>query len=195
MTTGTATSTDAMQVLSDACRSLVASGPVRDYEVTRYPADSRVLIDAARLVLATKPTEQIRRLRRRYLDRWHLTTAAEDGRDYLHLFRGNDPDIPHDHPWPSRSLVLDGGLIEYWWTDGRRSHREAERHRTELGPGMVVDRPALHTHRLVLTDPEQPVITLFATEPKVRNWGFWDGSPPVFVPWPEWYARHEQGPR
>ena len=48
-----------------------------------------------------------------YLDRYHVVEAPT-GQVRLHHWRtGDDQRAPHDHPWASTTLVLEGRLVEY----------------------------------------------------------------------------------
>lgn len=111
-----------------------------------------------------------------YMRRWWLQrTLADDqhGQDglYVHLFENNDPEGFHNHPWPSASLLLDGGPIF-----------EDTRHGTAVIENRsIVLRPASHRHRIrlrpgpVLHDgsiSRIPAMTLFRTGKRVQRWGF-----------------------
>jgi hypothetical protein len=99
-----------------------------------------------------------------YLQRWHLVPRNRLLNVYLHRFTGSDDDRAlHDHPWPSMSLLLRGGMTEHFRTPG------GERWRT-LPWLRPVFRRAEFAHRLALR--HGPAWTLFITGPKVREWGF-----------------------
>jgi hypothetical protein len=141
-------------------------------------------------VIASRPRDQvIERHGSPYMERWYLARKAmvpsnapvgrfddpgalipsELENLYLHRFlRGDDEDL-HDHPWPWATLIVRGG---YWEQlgDDRRAWRDA---------GDVLLRAAAQRHANF--DVEPGTITLFATMPKERDWGFHkhDG----FVPW------------
>lgn len=105
-----------------------------------------------------------------YLRRWYIDRAGApgEGNVYLHetVRSDKDPDA-HDHPWDNLSIVLRGVLgEEVEHADGRRTLHE--RH-----PGEVIVRQAGERHRLIVTG--RP-LTLFATGPKMREWGFWEGD-------------------
>jgi len=100
-----------------------------------------------------------------YLRRWWIIPRNDYCNIYLHEFTGGDDDRAlHDHPWPSTSFILDGSYIEH--TPEGTFLRQA---------GDVISREADALHRIELP-PEygkpHPVISLFITGPKVREWGF-----------------------
>ena len=99
-----------------------------------------------------------------YLRRWFITPRSEDGSHgavYLHNVRGpDDGRANHDHPWPSLSIVLSGGMREY--LTGQDP--------VDLKAGDVVYRSATLTHRL--DEPEPDTWTMFNTSATVRQWGF-----------------------
>ena len=122
---------------------------------------------AETLMTRTPASVDIRRTNGVYLRRWALCGADKHGAGklYLHQLLDDDDDAPHDHPWKSRSLVLKGRLLETVYDRTGRFVRRA-RHDT----GAVVTRAAVHTHRLERVDGA--ALTLFATDRKVREWGF-----------------------
>ncbi len=101
-----------------------------------------------------------------YLHRWYLirNSKREDGAGgnlYLHKFLRDDYDRAlHDHPWQSVSIILSGEYDEV--TESKTFRRKV---------GDIVFREAEQPHRICLIDGK-PVYTLFATGPKVREWGF-----------------------
>ncbi len=132
-----------------------------------------------------------------YMRRWHLTPRNPFFQVYLHHFTRSDDDRAlHDHPWPSLSILLDGGLIEWRFM---RPHLKAEAgyQRIPFYEGDVVYRPAALAHRIELCagfynsvdagvekewfGPAVPAMTLFITGPKIRPWGF--HCPGGWVPW------------
>lgn len=105
-----------------------------------------------------------------YLYRWYAIPKNRFFNIYLHLFVGDDDDrAPHDHPWPSLSIALQGTMLE---------HMDGEEIRI-IKKGDIIFRSATHRHRQTMVSNE--AITLFITGPKYRKWGFWpDGK---FVYW------------
>ncbi len=102
-----------------------------------------------------------------YLRRWWLIPRNEECNLYLHQFcRSDDDRALHDHPWASRSLMLEGRYIEHVQEGPPRLFAE----------GQEIYRSATMAHRVELLrnmhGEEMPVWTLFATGPKVREWGF-----------------------
>ena len=147
-----------------------------------------VIADARAITLSTMPDQHIRIEGRPYLLRWFLDIpGSEANKIYLHRFASNDPDDPHDHPWPSAGLLLEGELTEHWWETGPRSfNTPGDEH--VLQPGDIAIRGANHAHWLERTgisreaEPRQSPLTLFVTLDKEREWGFWVKNE-GFVPW------------
>lgn len=97
-----------------------------------------------------------------YMRRWFIVPRNPFSNVYLHeILRSDDDRALHDHPWPSRSLVIRGGYFEHL-PGGVRVWRPA---------GWVGTRTAEQPHRLEIPEGERAV-TLFFTGPKEREWGF-----------------------
>lgn len=95
-----------------------------------------------------------------YIRRWWILPRNPYCNVYLHEMLGSDEDRAlHDHPWPNSSTLLKGSFIEH--TVNGSYIREA---------GDVVQRQADMLHRLELVGNR--ALSLFATGPKVREWGF-----------------------
>jgi hypothetical protein len=100
-----------------------------------------------------------------YLRRWYLVRRKEDLNVYLHQFmRSDDPRAPHDHPWTSLSVMLEGQAREIV---GRRGTLVRE-----ITAGDIVLRGPNLAHRIELIEG-RPAWTLLITGPAVRSWGFW----------------------
>ena len=108
-----------------------------------------------------------------YLRRWWLTRRLRpdgkaEGGLYVHVFEGDDPASLHNHPWPSASLMVSGGVVEH-------SHQG----RQEIGPGTLCIRPARFRHRLVLNRDDRGTriraLSVIATGERCQRWGFEDG--------------------
>jgi mannose-6-phosphate isomerase-like protein (cupin superfamily) len=111
-----------------------------------------------------------------YLRRWYLIPHNRWMNLYLHQFlRSDDDRALHDHPWDNTSLILQGRYIEH--TPTGQVLRQ---------PGDCITRAANALHRIELIG-DQPVITLFATGPKVREWGF--DCPGGWVHWKDFDQR------
>ena len=107
-----------------------------------------------------------------YLLRWWIIPRNGLYNLYLHEIRKSDDDSAmHDHPWENTSLVISGGYLEH--TPEGVFERKA---------GDIVHRKPTDLHRLEVR-PGETAITLFATGPKVRDWGF--ECPKGWVPWQE----------
>lgn len=106
-----------------------------------------------------------------YLERWHLIPRNRFLNIYLHKFSGSDDDRAlHDHPWVSVSFLLKGTLTEVMPHPlaGHDSRHCVSRVIRRFVP---VFRRSVDAHRLVVDDG--PVLTLFITGPRIRQWGFW----------------------
>lgn len=111
-----------------------------------------------------------------YLRRWWIVPRNPGCNVYLHEFSGSDDDrAMHDHPWDNTSYILSGRYIEHTPEGGFL--REA---------GDIVQRRAVALHRIEVFADEPPVISLFITGPKVREWGF--ACPQGWVHWQDFCA-------
>lgn len=96
-----------------------------------------------------------------YLRRWWIIPRNRLFNLYLHEINKSDDDRAlHDHPWENTSLIIRGGYVEI--TPEGTFQRRA---------GDTIHREAEALHRLVVPDNAQ-TLTLFATGPIVREWGF-----------------------
>lgn len=108
-----------------------------------------------------------------YLRRWWIIPRNEGCNIYLHQINHSDDDRAlHDHPWANTSYILSGSYIEH--TPDGVFTRSA---------GDIVERDATDLHRLEVIEGAPPVVSLFITGPKVRDWGF--QCPQGWVPWQE----------
>ena len=125
------------------------------------------------------PDETIYAAGEPYLLRWHLIPRqAGAGNIYLHVFLLSDQDRDlHDHPWDSRSVILSGSYREHTSNSA-----------TTFGAGNVIKRSAEDAHRIEVL--EGPVITLFVTGVKLREWGF--HTPRGWVGWRKYHGLPEQ---
>ena len=98
---------------------------------------------------------------------------------YLHRFANGDDEAPHCHPWGNATLLLTG---EYYEDEFDQSGALVGARRR--GPGDVVIRPASVVHRIHAVQPG--TVSLFATLPKERDWGFYTEA--GFVPWRRFHA-------
>lgn len=95
-----------------------------------------------------------------YMRRWWLWPRNRFFNAYLHkLGSSDDARAYHDHPWFNVSIILKGSYREHFH-DGTSKVRRA---------GHIVFRSALTLHRLEIIEP---VLSLFITGPRVREWGF-----------------------
>lgn len=120
-----------------------------------------------------------------YMKRWWVIPRNDFANVYLHAMTGDDDDRAlHDHPWPSTSVILDGGYIEYT-PDGQFLRQ----------PGDVVSRAADSLHRVqllrdILGSPV-PSVSLFLTGAVEREWGF--ACPQGWRHWREFVDDHDSG--
>ncbi len=134
----------------------------------------RALLRRAGAIMARRsPDYVIGGHERPYLERWWVIPRNRFLNLYLHRFvRSDDDRALHDHPWVNASLLLDGRYLE--WLPA-----EEGLHRVEVrSAGDVVCRGAAASHRVELVARNAagdltPVITLFCTGPRLREWGFW----------------------
>lgn len=108
-----------------------------------------------------------------YLQRWHLGKYGTGPNAYIHRFTGDDADgALHDHPYDNVSVVLLGCYMEHLHCNplnvvgGRYATYSLIRRE-----GEVVQRGADVAHRLSMVDAD-PVISLFFTGTRFREWGF-----------------------
>lgn len=103
---------------------------------------------------------------------------------YLHRFWSSDHDVPHDHPWRSATVVLDGGYLEHIPIDPRRQHGPCRVFKRTAGDIVLRPRPR-RAHRVEIVSA--PATTLFLTGPRMREWGFYQST--GWVPWREFLDR------
>ena len=123
--------------------------PIKGYGAYEEDQPIAVLMNAARRVLATPCDEPIYRNNKVYLERWHLCGQRDAAsRAYLHRFREDDDDVPHDHPRDNVALNLAGRSTEEWWPDGDHYARGLPGTTQAITDGTIITRPAAHTHRI-----------------------------------------------
>lgn len=93
-----------------------------------------------------------------YMERWYLIPRNRLFNIYAHRFIGSDAPTPHDHPWFSLGLILDGDYLEH--TPKGTTHKRT---------GNISIRSPSYLHWIEI---DQPVHTLFITGPNLFNWGF-----------------------
>lgn len=114
-----------------------------------------------------------------YLYRWHVAPRNDTANVYLHLQVADDPERPlHDHPWDNTSVILAGGYVERLQRNPAKDSRLLTLRRE---PGDVIHRKAEEAHRLFLPVGRTYTLTLFATGPHRRAWGFWLQDPTRWV--------------
>lgn len=106
-----------------------------------------------------------------YIRRWWIIPRNDSMNLYLHLTQRSDDDRAlHDHPWPNTNFVLEGG---YWeiMPEPDGTGADGPFRRVWRAPGDIVTREATDAHRLEIPEGGR-CISLFATGPTVREWGF-----------------------
>lgn len=123
---------------------------------------------------------------RRYLDRYYIWRREGRGGLMLHRFWDSDSDVPHDHPWRNRSMLLVGSYEEHVYVP-QPGHPPMEVGVFLSAPFTLTPwRRAERIHRVVVPLFERPVWTLFWYGRRERRWGFWhdDGTFEPFVEGP-----------
>ncbi|WP_081630737.1 hypothetical protein [Thioalkalivibrio sp. ALE16] len=115
-----------------------------------------------------------------YLRRWYVIPKNRLFNVYLHaVIKSDDDRALHDHPWlGNMSWVLSGCYREHMPNGSRL-----------LEGGSRVFRGARSPHRLEVV--ASPVLSLFITGPKVREWGF--HCPNGWRHWKEFTAPDDSG--
>ena len=149
----------------------------------------RALLSRVRNVMARREPDFI--IGDNYLRRWWLIPKNRWLNVYLHEFRASDDDRAlHDHPWASCSIILRGEYFEHLPADPNNPAGPTVPHIRIAGDINV--RRANQPHRIELPRyPHQPVITLFLTGPRVREWGFW--CPKGWKHWRRFTAPSDSG--
>lgn len=126
-----------------------------------------------------------------YMRRWWIIPRNKIFNIYLHHMRHDDDDrAPHDHPWWSLSLCLDGHIEEHeliqedqdfaeWLGPVLGQNMPQEFRINHIRKGDWKWRGKEYAHFLKL--PEGDAWTLFITGPKIRKWGF--HCPKGWLPW------------
>lgn len=96
-----------------------------------------------------------------------------EGRNvYIHRFlRSDDDRALHDHPWPWRTIVLEGEYLEHRPADPNDPSGPTVTHHHRAGD-IGTRRSGTEAHRVELIDGK-PALTLFVTGRREREWGFW----------------------
>lgn len=151
----------------------------------------RLLLACIRVMEGRQPDMRIGGSEHPYMLRWWLFPRNRWFNIYLHDFRRDDEDRAlHDHPWPSLSILLRGGLTETYAPIPALAAEPAHHVTRTLAPGAVVWRGPRFAHRLALPlDADlnpSPAITLFIVGPRLREWGFWCPKASPAGGWREW---------
>lgn len=115
-----------------------------------------------------------------YMRRWWIIPRNKIFNIYLHHMRHDDDDrAPHDHPWWSLSLCLDGYIQEMELLPKIFEESEQRFRQNHIRKGDWKWRGKEYAHFLKL--PEGDAWTLFITGPKICKWGF--HCPKGWLPW------------
>lgn len=115
-----------------------------------------------------------------YMRRWWIIPRNKIFNIYLHHMRHDDDDrAPHDHPWWSLSLCLDGYIQEMELLPRAYESSPQQFRQNHIRKGDWKWRGKEYAHFLKL--PEGDAWTLFITGPKIRKWGF--HCPKGWLPW------------
>ena len=127
---------------------------------------------AAHTLMERSPDEVISQDGTPYMRRWYVRPrpSKEVACTFVHAISNRRPDTPHSHPWDSASIVLEGAIIEQWWTRIEDVEQGRASAVNRLGAGDIAVRPAAHTHALRV--PQGTAITLMETGWKYNDWAF-----------------------
>ncbi len=112
---------------------------------------------------------------------------------YLHeVFRSDDDDDPHDHPWVWYTFIVFGGYVdEQWEVPADGSPRRICGYEV-MRPGTGARRAPGHLHRLRLFPwRKKPSWTLVFIGPRKQDWGF-QTADVGWMPFAQ-YMRERQG--
>ena len=107
-----------------------------------------------------------------YLRRYYLTPRSWPIKVFLHvIYKPDDDEFPHDHPWPFFGLVLSGGYFEaiYKKLAGGKVEFSEYKHRYL---GTVAYRGMDAVHQIDALHNEKKCWTLIITGKPKRIWGF-----------------------
>jgi hypothetical protein len=148
--------------------------PRNTVKVSKISEAARLgLLAAVHEVMASRPADFT--AGDQYLERWRLAPYGDNANIYIHRFTGDDEDAAaHCHPYDNVSMVLDEAYYEWFHRfPVREENGKLSMYATLRLPGDVIERPARIAHRLsMVEDRKKPVITLFTTGPRIRNWSF-----------------------
>lgn len=127
---------------------------------------------AATLRRTRAPDEVITQEGAPYMKRWYVRPRPDKNVAclFLHELAPRARETPHDHPWPSASVMITGTVIEQWWLSLGALERDHAPTCTTVGPGDRAVRPQTHAHKLEAQG--DAAVSLFATATKTADWGF-----------------------
>lgn len=135
----------------------------RTSDLPRHPAGSSWL---GRLACRLFTYEPIGRRGVTYLDRWVLADLGER-RVYLHRFRFDDPEEPHNHPRTFVSLLFWGSYDEEVLTENGRLEKQT------LRAPYLRRFPPEHAHRIVRCAGAWSLVVVGRRR---KDWGFRSGD-------------------
>lgn len=107
-----------------------------------------------------------------YMNRWFAIPRNKLLNIFVHQFLRDDNDEAlHDHPWLSLSLTVQGVAREVYAPKGANPSDPEQHASRSIGAGDVTWRGLNFAHRIEVVDG--PIVTIFITGPKLREWGFW----------------------
>lgn len=151
------------RILADWAKTHIAEQPTADFII--HDADGRVIRERWH-ILRTNRENYSAEPKKGFRNWWKYNGPVNI---YLHVSRSDDEREPHSHPWWNLSIVLKG----FMWETYSSTPMKADSYLTRsLGPGDIVSRSADTAHRFILNNPKKPVMTLFITGPRVKEWFF-----------------------
>lgn len=130
-----------------------------------------------------------------YMRRWWAIPRNRFFNIYIHeIIRDDDDRALHDHPWPSLSYCVEGGVFE---TYAKYIGEGVTRRRSDIlrwiGQGKWIYRSPNFAHRLELPEniSGRSTITIFMTGPRIREWGFL--CPKGWRHWKDFVSQENKG--
>lgn len=88
---------------------------------------------------------------------------------YIHwIYKADEDEHLHDHPWNYTSIVLSG---KFWEAVKNTKENENKYEMNNLSSGSISSQKAERTHKVYMLLSKK-IITLFFTGPRFREWGY-----------------------